>query len=204
METRAPTCDRWRPGLLSVSLGRHDLEAGVFQAPNDDPGRRRYCSRCSSYRRVLKMKDRQLFRKLLLHFAIGATLGGIFSGVLLILNIQHVLDVVQSSVAPKTTMIILIGGCCTYFAFGATITGFHFILMDNDPRWTVSPLLTSNFFNCSHFRIREISGPSSSCLGHNARQHGYAFLSLRRQALHQPLAAPKVIGPVPAAVLPIQ
>ena len=50
------------------------------------------------------MNDRQLFRKLLLHFAIGATLGGIFSGVLLILNIQHVLDVVQSSVAPKTTM----------------------------------------------------------------------------------------------------
>jgi hypothetical protein len=79
------------------------------------------------------MNDRQLFRKLLLHFAIGATLGGIFSGVLLILNIQHVLDVVQSSVAPKTTMIILIAGCCTYFAFGATITGFHFILMDNDP-----------------------------------------------------------------------
>jgi hypothetical protein len=87
----------------------------------------------SSYRRVLKMNDRQLFRKLVLHFAIGATLGGIFSGVLLILNIQHVLDVVQSSVAPKTTMIILIGGCCTYFAFGATITGFNFILMDNDP-----------------------------------------------------------------------
>ena len=85
------------------------------------------------YRRVLKMNDRQLFRKLLLHFAIGATLGGIFSSVVLILNIQHVLDVVQSSVAPKTTMIILIGGCCTYFAFGATITGFHFILMDNDP-----------------------------------------------------------------------
>jgi hypothetical protein len=79
------------------------------------------------------MNDRQLFQKLLLHFAIGATLGGIFSGVLLILNIQHLLDVVQSSVAPETTVIILIGGCCTHFAFGATITGFHFILMDNDP-----------------------------------------------------------------------
>jgi hypothetical protein len=59
------------------------------------------------------MNDRQLFRKLLLHFAIGATLGGIFSGVLLILNIQRVLDGVQSSVAPKTTMIILIGTCGT-------------------------------------------------------------------------------------------
>ena len=79
------------------------------------------------------MNDRQLFRKLLLHFAIGATLGEIFSGVLLILNIQHVLDVVQSSVAPKTTMIILIGGCCTYLLSVPRSPGFHFILMDNDP-----------------------------------------------------------------------
>jgi hypothetical protein len=63
------------------------------------------------------MNDRQLFRKLLVHFAIGATLGGIFSGVLLILNIQHVLDGVQSSVAPKTTMIILIGGLLHLFCF---------------------------------------------------------------------------------------
>jgi uncharacterized membrane protein YccC len=78
------------------------------------------------------MNDRQLFRKLLVHFAIGAIVGGIFSGVILILNIHHVLDMVQTSVAPKTTMIILVGGCCTYFAFGATITGFHFVLMDND------------------------------------------------------------------------
>jgi hypothetical protein len=79
------------------------------------------------------MNDRQLFRKLLPHFAIGAVLGGIFSGVLLTLNIQHVLDVVLGGVAPKTTMIILIGGCCIYFGFGATITGFHFVLMDDDP-----------------------------------------------------------------------
>jgi hypothetical protein len=62
------------------------------------------------------MNDRQLFRKLLLHFAIGATLGGIFSGVLLILNIQQVLDVVRG-VAPKTTMIILIGRLLHLFCF---------------------------------------------------------------------------------------
>jgi hypothetical protein len=80
------------------------------------------------------MSDRQLLRKLLLHFAIGAALGGIFSAALLILNIQHLWDVIQGSVAPRTTMIILIGGCCGYFAFGATITGFHFVLMDSDPK----------------------------------------------------------------------
>jgi hypothetical protein len=44
------------------------------------------------------------------------------------------------------------------------------------------------------------SGPDEP----HARQHGYAFLSLRRQALHQPLAAPKLIGPFPAAILLIQ
>jgi hypothetical protein len=80
------------------------------------------------------MTDRQLFRKLLVHFAIGAALGGVFSGALLIFNIQHVLDVVQSSVAPKTTMIILIGTSCAYFAFGATITGFYFIVTGDDER----------------------------------------------------------------------
>jgi hypothetical protein len=80
------------------------------------------------------MSDRQLLRKLLFHFAIGAALGGIFSAALLILNIQHLWDVIQGSVAPRTTMIILIGGCCSYFAFGATITGFHFVLADSDPK----------------------------------------------------------------------
>ena len=77
------------------------------------------------------MNDRQLLRKLLLQSAIGAGLGGLFSGALLALNIQHVLDVVQGSAAPKTIMIILIGGCCAQFALGATITGFHFILMES-------------------------------------------------------------------------
>ena len=45
---------------------------------------------------------------------------------------------------------------------------------------------------------RPPSGPDEP----HARQHGYAFLSLRRQAPHQPLAAPKLIGPFPAAVCP--
>src|SRR5450755_683574 len=38
--------------------------------------------------------------------------------------------------------------------------------------------------------LRPPSGPDEP----HGRQHGYAFLSLRRQALHQPLAAPKLIG----------
>lgn len=78
------------------------------------------------------MTDRQLFQKLLFHSAIGAGLGGLFSSALL-LNIQHAFDLVQSSEAPVMTMIVLIAGCCVYFAFGATITGFYFILTENEP-----------------------------------------------------------------------
>jgi hypothetical protein len=78
------------------------------------------------------MNDQQLFRCLLLDFAIGVVLGGLFVGVLLFLNIQHLLDVVQSSGSPITTGVILVGGCCAYFGLGATITGFHFAVMSND------------------------------------------------------------------------
>lgn len=79
------------------------------------------------------MTDRQLFRRLLPHGAIGAALGAAFATVFLMGNMRQSLDLVQSSVAPLTTMIILIVACCAYFAFGAAITGFHFILMENDP-----------------------------------------------------------------------
>lgn len=79
------------------------------------------------------MTDRQLFRKLLPHGAIGAAPGAVFAGIFLLTNVRQSLDLIQNSVAPKTTTIILIVGCCAYFAFGAAITGFHFILMEIDP-----------------------------------------------------------------------
>jgi len=79
------------------------------------------------------MNDRLLFRKLLQHSLMGAALGGMFASVMLALNIHHALDFVHSSAAPWTVTTILIAGSCLYFAFGAAITGFHFVIMEGDP-----------------------------------------------------------------------
>ena len=78
------------------------------------------------------MTNRQLFRSVMLDFASGAALGAVFAGLLLFLNVQHLLDVVQSSGSPKTLTVILVAGCSTYFGFGAIITGFQFAVMGNE------------------------------------------------------------------------
>ena len=79
------------------------------------------------------MTDTALLRILVQNFSMGAALGGLFFGALLIFNIQRFLEVIQSSAAPWTTAIILSLGCCFSFAFGAMITGFHFAIMEGDP-----------------------------------------------------------------------
>lgn len=78
------------------------------------------------------MTDRQVLQSLILNFAIGAALGGVFVGLLLFLNVQHLFDAVQSSGAPWTLSAILVVGCSVYFGFGAAITGFHFVLRSNE------------------------------------------------------------------------
>ena len=80
------------------------------------------------------MKNWQLFRSMVVDFAIGATLGGVFVGLLLFFNIQHLLDAVQGSGAPKTLGAILVAGCSTYFGFGAIITGFHFAVIGTEAK----------------------------------------------------------------------
>lgn len=79
------------------------------------------------------MTDHRLLRILSLHGLMGAALGGLFFAALLIFNILHVRDVVQNNASPWTTTIILFVGCCTNFAFGAAITGFHFAITDDNP-----------------------------------------------------------------------
>ena len=79
------------------------------------------------------MTDRQMFRNLWPHAAIGAALGAVFAGIFLMTNARHSLDLIENSVAPQTTLIILIGASCAYLAFGATITGLYFVLMEINP-----------------------------------------------------------------------
>jgi hypothetical protein len=78
------------------------------------------------------MSDRILFRKLLHHFLMGAALGGVFFGAVLVLNENRAFHLAQDVASSWTNAIILLIGCCTYFAFGATITGFHFVVTEDD------------------------------------------------------------------------
>jgi hypothetical protein len=78
------------------------------------------------------MSERQLFRQVALHFAMGAALGALFIASLLVLNVQNMSDIVLRSTSPLLATVILVTGGAVYFAFGAAITGFHFLIMDED------------------------------------------------------------------------
>ncbi|MES2196392.1 MAG: hypothetical protein V4517_18380 [Pseudomonadota bacterium] len=78
------------------------------------------------------MSERQLFRQVALHFAMGAMLGALFIASLLVLNVQNLADIVLRSTAPILATVILLTGGSVYFGFGAAITGFHFLIMDHD------------------------------------------------------------------------
>ena len=62
----------------------------------------------------------------------GAALGALFIASLLVLNVQNISDVVLRSTSPIVATVILVVGSSVYFAFGAAITGFHFLIMDED------------------------------------------------------------------------
>lgn len=78
------------------------------------------------------MTDKQLLQRLMIDFASGAALGGMFVCLLLFLYVQRLFDAVQSSGSPWTLSAILVVGCSAYFGFGAAITGFQFALMGDD------------------------------------------------------------------------
>ncbi len=75
------------------------------------------------------MSERELFRQVALHFAMGAGLGALFIASLLVLNVQNIMNVVWGSPSPAVATAILVTGASVYFAFGAAITGFHFMIM---------------------------------------------------------------------------
>jgi uncharacterized membrane protein YccC len=78
------------------------------------------------------MSERELFRRVALHFVMGATLGALLVVALLALNIHSISDVVLGGTNPIAATAILVTGASMYFAFGAAITGFHFVIMDDD------------------------------------------------------------------------
>jgi hypothetical protein len=75
------------------------------------------------------MSDRQLFQHVARRFVLGALVGTLFTVALLALNAHHLLEVVLLSGSPATTLVILVVGVSSYFAFGMALTGFHFVIM---------------------------------------------------------------------------
>jgi hypothetical protein len=63
----------------------------------------------------------------------GAMLGAIFIATLLALNAHHIRDAVLHGPAPAVNFIIIAVGVSGYFGFGAAITGFYFVMMDDGP-----------------------------------------------------------------------
>jgi len=63
----------------------------------------------------------------------GAALGAILAVLLLAVDAQHLLHIILHGTAPTLTLIVFVSFISMYFAFGAAITGFHFVIMDDSP-----------------------------------------------------------------------
>jgi hypothetical protein len=79
------------------------------------------------------MSDRKLFGELALHLLMGAALGAILAILLLAVDAQHLLKIIRHGSAPMLTLIVFVAFISMYFAFGAAITGFHFVIMEDRP-----------------------------------------------------------------------
>ena len=80
------------------------------------------------------MSERELLQRVAFHFAMGAAIGALFMTTLLVLNIQNLSYVVLRGASPVVATLILVIGGSVYFAFGAAITGFQFIMDEDYPR----------------------------------------------------------------------
>jgi len=64
----------------------------------------------------------------------GGALGMTLALVLLASNCQHLRDIIADSPAPYVLSSVFIGGLSIYLAFGAAVTGFLFILQEEESR----------------------------------------------------------------------
>ena len=78
------------------------------------------------------MNDRKLLQEVSFHLMMGAALGAIFATLLLAFDAQHLLHVIQHGTAPTLTLIVFVSFISMYFGFGAAITGFHFVISDDN------------------------------------------------------------------------
>ena len=79
------------------------------------------------------MNDRKLLQELAFHVLMGAALGAILAVMLLVVDAQHLLQIILAGTAPTLTLIVFVSFISMYFAFGAGITGLHFAIMEDSP-----------------------------------------------------------------------
>jgi hypothetical protein len=73
---------------------------------------------------------RQLLRQLAGHLMMGASLGALLAVWMLQTNFQRIFDVIAGSEMPVLMHAIFVIGLAGYFAFGAALTAFLFIVSD--------------------------------------------------------------------------
>lgn len=78
------------------------------------------------------VNDQKLLQAVAFHLMMGAALGAIFAVLLLAVDAQHLLHVILHGSAPTQTLIVFVSFIAMYFGFGAAITGFHFVISDDN------------------------------------------------------------------------
>jgi hypothetical protein len=77
--------------------------------------------------------DYRLLRGVAVQFLMGGIMGALFVGVILLTDIGDVGEAIVDAGLPTATLVILCIGPVLYFAFGAAITGFLFLVSDGVP-----------------------------------------------------------------------
>jgi hypothetical protein len=71
-----------------------------------------------------------LYCKLASHLAMGACLGALFALTLIMSNAANLSDMMTRAADPQGTVALFVGAISSFFAVGATITGFIFIQIE--------------------------------------------------------------------------
>jgi uncharacterized integral membrane protein len=77
--------------------------------------------------------DLRLLRAVAGQFLMGAIMGALFVGAIMLVNVEIVAAIINGSAFPIATTAVIFAGPMLYFAFGAGITGFLFLVSDGIP-----------------------------------------------------------------------
>ena len=77
--------------------------------------------------------DLRLLRAVAGHFLMGAIMGALFVGVIMLANVELVAAIINGSTFPVATTAVIFAGPMLYFAFGTGITGFLFLVSEGVP-----------------------------------------------------------------------